>query len=315
MPNAEPAPASKIRLKHRVEYRLLAVFAALLAILPYRAALALAAGVARLLFHVVRFRRREAIRRIRLVFPGIPARQARRIAYVSLRNTAFNLVEMLRIRRFSDADFHRLIPNLDATVATLRSLQGSDPAHPNGVVIALPHMGNWDLAGSACCLCGPPVFSVAGKQRNPLANDLLNRLRSGHGMAIIERGNRTLMQIVARLRKGEVFAILPDSRNRLPDLDIPFLGGRANLARGMATFARATSSPILPLQMIRHGWTRFEFLTQDPVFPDPSLDKEADVRRMTEIVIAGVDAAIHAHPEQWFWYNKRWVLDPVEPSS
>ena len=26
------------------------------------------------------------------------------------------------------------------------------------------------------------------------------------------------------------------------------------------------------------------------------------------------DAAIRATPEQWFWYNRRWVLDPVAES-
>ena len=316
MPTADPAPSGKIRFRYRVEYGLLASVALGARILPYRLLLVQAALTARFLFHVVRFRRRETLRRICLVFPGIPPREARRIAYISLRNLAFNLVEMLRIRRFSVDDFRRLIPNLDETVARVRELRdrnGTD--HPSGVILALPHMGNWDLAGSACHLSGVPVFSVAGRQRNPLVNDLLHRLRSGHGMAIVERGSRTLGHIVSRLRAGEAFAILPDSRNRLPDLDLPFLGGRANLARGMATFARATNSPILPLHMVRHGWTRFEFIPSDPVFPDPTLDKAADIRRMTEIVVARADAAIRSHPDQWFWYNKRWVLDPVEPVS
>ncbi len=307
-----PAPPPRIRLKYRVEYRLLAVLAALANALPYRAALAVAAVLARLLFHVARFRRRETLRRIRLVFPGISPRRARRIAYLSLRNIAFNLVEMLRIRSLDLADMERLIPNLHESVERIRALQRGKDDAVRGVVLALPHMGNWDLAGNACSLCGVPVFSVAGKQRNPLVNDLLNRLREGRGMEIVERGGRTIVQIIARLRAGGVFAILPDSRNRLPDLPVPFLGGTANLARGMATFAHSTGSPILPLHMLRHGWGRFEFVMGEPVFPDPSLGKADDVRRMTEIVIARVDEAIRAHPEQWFWYNKRWVLAPVE---
>ena len=320
MSSADPAPAGKIRLKYRVEYRLLATTTFFVAHVPYRVGLAFAAFVARFLFHVARFRRRETLRRIRSVFPGISPRAARRIAYLSLRNLAFNVVEMLRIRTFDSEKLHCLFPNLDDVVARIRALQfrsaqtaGSES--PQGVILALPHMGNWDLAGSACFLDGIQIFSVAGKQRNPLVNNLLNRLRSGHGMDIVERGSRTLMQIIARLRAGNVFAILPDTRNRLPDLDIPFLGGRANLARGMATFAKSTNSPIFPIYLLRKGWTRFEIVPSDPVYPDPALDKDADVRRMTELVIARVDAAIHAHPEQWFWYNKRWVLDPVNPPS
>ena len=313
MSNGSPDAAPPVRFRHRVEYGALACAAAIARTLPYRLALAFAWCVAAFLFHVARFRRRETLRRIGLVFPGIPRRRARRIAWTSLRNLAFNAVEMLRIRSFDRATLERRIANLREGVETIRRVATRPDGSRTGIVLALPHMGNWDLAGSACHLCGEPIFSVAGRQRNPLANDLINRLRSGHGMDIIERGGRTLGQIVVRLRRGDVFAILPDSRSRHPDIEVPFLGGRANLARGMATFAHATGAPIIPLHMLREGWTRFRFVMGEPVYPDPSADKPSDVRRMTEIVVAHVDAAIHEHPEQWFWYNKRWVLDPVEP--
>jgi len=28
-------------------------------------------------------------------------------------------------------------------------------------------------------------------------------------------------------------------------------------------------------------------------------------------VVAALDGYIQAHPEQYFWFNKRWVLDPI----
>ena len=34
---------------------------------------------------------------------------------------------------------------------------------------------------------------------------------------------------------------------------------------------------------------------------------------MTVEAVGLFDAAIRKTPEQWFWYNKRWVLDPVDP--
>ena len=68
-----------------------------------------------------------------------------------------------------------MIPELPAAVASLRELMARTDGR--GLVVALPHMGNWDLAGSGCHLSGLPIFSVAGRQRNPMMNDLLNRLR------------------------------------------------------------------------------------------------------------------------------------------
>ena len=32
---------------------------------------------------------------------------------------------------------------------------------------------------------------------------------------------------------------------------------------------------------------------------------------MTAGVLKIMDQAIREHPEQWFWFNKRWVLDPI----
>ena len=41
--------------------------------------------------------------------------------------------------------------------------------------------------------------------------------------------------------------------------------------------------------------------------------KEADWTRMTQQGMDIFDQAIRKHPDQYFWYNKRWVLDPLEP--
>ena len=63
------------------------------------------------------------------------------------------------------------------------------------------------------------------------------------------------------------------------------------------------------------NWKRFEIKLFNPIYPNMQLDKQEDVVRLTHEVIAIIDKEIQAHPEQWFWYNKRWVLDPVEPVS
>ena len=35
----------------------------------------------------------------------------------------------------------------------------------SGAIVALPHMGNWDLAGAWACLTGMPVTTVAERLR------------------------------------------------------------------------------------------------------------------------------------------------------
>ncbi len=295
------------RLRHRLEYAALRAAAAVFNRLPYRAALAAAWLLSGFAFHVLRFRRRETFRRIREVFgPELPARDVRRIAWHSLRNMGFNLVEMMRAPCI-DADWiDRHVPGFKNHVGVLKDLVEKH----GGAVIAVPHMGNWDLAGWACHRYGVRLFSVAAKQKNPLVNAWINRQRES-GMTVLERGSGTLKQVIKLLRSGNALAILPDVRMPTPDLKLPFLGGAANFGRGMALFAIAANVPIVLACFRREGWTRHGFDYQPPLFPDPSLDKDADSRRMTAAIAAQVDAAIRRAPDQWFWYNKRWVLTPV----
>ena len=243
---------------------------------------------------------------------NVPERTIRRAAWISLRNTAFNLVDMLRIRRFDADALRRQVPQADEAIAHLRAELAA--AGGRGVVLALPHCGNWDLAGSIVELAGLPIFSVAAKQRNPFMNKLMNRMRGGHGMEVLERdgGPRVYMEMLRRIRRGQVFAILPDTRSRTPALAVPFLGGTANLARGMALLAIQAGAPVVPLVMRRVAWRHFEIEFFPTLRPDPAADRDAEEMRITREVLSRFDAAIRATPEQWFWYNKRWVLDPVE---
>ena len=297
----------RYRFQHILEYVALRGLAALLNVLPYRLALAVAWGVAAVAFHIFRFRRRETLRRIHEVFGAdLPRGKARRIAWFSLRNMAFNMVEMMRAPTIDIAWVDRHIPDFKNHISDVKDVIGKH----GGAVITVPHMGNWDLAGWACHRYGISMFSIAGKQKNPLVNAWINRQRES-GMTILERGGGTLKQIIKLLRGGNVLAILPDVRVYTPDLKIPFLGSTANFGRGMAMFAITAKVPIIPAILRREGWTRHGFDHLPPIFPDPSLGKEQDARRITEAVLAQVDAAIRQAPEQWFWYNKRWVLTPV----
>ena len=299
--------------RHKLHYRLLLAAGFVLRALPRRAALFLAWLLHLAALPIMNARVREARRRIRLVFGAtLSPAQVRRIARISLRNTFFNAVEMMCVGKFTLRSLRSISDGLDAVLAKLAALQKSPDIAGRGIVIVLPHCGNWDLAGSMCSLSGFPIFSVAGKQRNPYVNDWINKSREGHGMTILERGGSAIRRILARLSAGEMFAILPDTRSPAPELKIPFLGGEANIARGMAAFAWQAKVPILPLVIRRKGWSRFKISAFPEITPDFTAPKDDEIRRITREVFEIFDREIRATPEQWFWYNKRWVLDPVE---
>ncbi len=297
----------KMRWKHRTEYAFLRGLGGLLCVLPYRVALALGAGMAWIAFHVVRFRTREAVRRIRLVLGDrVTPRAARVMAWISLRNLFLNIVEILRFPRMSEAWVNRHVDT--SGVDFIRQHWDTK----NGAILAVPHAGNWDLAGVGANLKGLPIFFMARRQKNPLADEYLNRMRAVTGVETILTDSGALRKVVRNLKHGKVFALLPDVRARESGVSVRFLGGDAMLAPGMEVFARHANVPIFPAYALREGWCRHRWVVHKPIYPDPSLDRDTDQQRIMQEVMTIFDRAIRERPEQYFWYNKRWILDPLK---
>jgi len=295
------------RPKHIFEYVMLRGLRGIVNVLPLHAALALGWLIGRFFFYVLRYRRDKAESRLKQVFGDrFTDKERKRIAWLSFRNICFNAVEAARFGKLTPEKLQKM-PLYTGIVAMQEIYQ------KNGAFIfSTAHMGNWDLGGVACKLAGIPVFSIARRQKNPLTDELLNQMRNATGMEVVLNDSKILKNVVRRLKAGEVLAILPDVRSATEALSIDFLGGKANLGAGAALFAQMANCPIYPVALIRCGWAHHEYKVFDPIFPDPSLDKKEDWQRMMQKLVSIFDSEIRANPEQYFWFNKRWVLDPIK---
>jgi len=295
------------KVKHVTEYALLRLLSAVIRRLPLRAAFILAWILAAFLHYILRFRVRSARERIRQVFGDrFTSREIGRIAWISWRNICFNVVEIVRAPSITLDHIQRYV-RTEAFVRMKEFL-----ASGTGAVLCVPHMGNWDLAGLSAHLMGIPFFFIARRQRNPYTDAYLNKMRQSTGAeTIMSDDQRMLRATVRRLKEGMVFAILPDVRSRTPALDISFLGYPANIANGAALFSHLAQVPVIPALTRRVGWFRHDWVLGAPIQPDASVPREADFQRITEHAFRFFEQAIRETPEQYFWYNKRWVLDPL----
>lgn len=300
----------KYRSKHITEYLLLRTVCGLVGILPYRLGLGLAWGVARLAFSVGRWRRTDAVRRIRAVLGDtVTERDAQRIAWLSLRNMAFNLVEIVYMGGARPRPRPCPVDMEDA----LEHLRSHTLLHPErGGIFACPHMGNWELAGIVAPACQINLFTITGQQKNPLVNTYMQRLRHTPGVELLERGTPNLLRkVLANLRQGKFLAIMPDLRSNQPGVPVNFFGGTANLYPGTAQFARQAGIPVYLAVMKRHGWTRHKLDLHGPFEPDPTRSKTDDIAHLSQTIMTLLDTEIRRDPTQWFWFNKRWILDPL----
>ena len=288
------------------EYAALRMACAVVNVIPYRMACAIARGAAWTLVCVLGFKRSRTYARIREVFPDKSREECKHIAVSSLANILQNAVEMIRAPRLTKEWITRHVKDMPVYADRLQAIL----AEGKGAVIMVPHSGNWYMAAWAMARYGMPLCAIAARQRNQYINAWMARQYGT--IEVLTRGEAaTLHDIRERIRNGRAFAILPDLRVPNPDVEIPFLNGTANVSHGGALFAVATGAPLVVAMMRReNGLHTFDHLATLRPNPDAP-DKKEEACRLTRETMALLDAAIQKTPEQWFWYNKRWLLQPV----
>jgi KDO2-lipid IV(A) lauroyltransferase len=302
------ASASTATFGQRVAFGFFRAFAWWLGVLPYRAALASVWPFAALAWACAAGLRRRTGRRIQSVFPEKTPRERRRIAWVAWRNLVFTGVDSLRIPRL-DADWisrHVDTPELDR----IRRVQEAG----TGVVIAVPHLGSWELAGLALATRGFPFYVMFRAQRNPLINDWLLRSRGTFGLEIIEQRSRRAATVARDVKKNNaVFVVLPDIRAKeRTGIPVEFLGAETLFPCAPAHCAREAACPVITAEVIRIGWTRHAWRATGEIAPDPANARDEDAKRITRYVAEKFDGSVRAHPECYFWFNSRWVLPGEE---
>ena len=297
----------KSKFAINAEYAALRTVCAVVNAVPYPLAMAAARALGWFAFRVFGFKRARTLKRIRGVFPGISGREASAIAVQSLQNILQTGVEMMRAPRLDRKWMDRHIVDGALYKDKLQALVDEG----RGVVIMVPHSGNWYMAAWSMAKYGLPLFAIAARQRNPKLNDWMNRQYGD--IEVLDRDCReTLVRIKEKLESGRAFAILPDLRVRRRDVAAPFFGGEANVSHAGAMFAVRSGSPIVVAQMRRengkHVFNHIATLRPDAA----ATDRKAEAARLTREAMKLLDGAVRERPGDWYWFNKRWILEPPE---
>ena len=297
---------AKSALAVNAEYLILRFFCGLVNAIPYPLAMAIARGLGWTVFTVFGFKRRRTLERIRGVFPAMSVREAKAIAVRSLQNILQTAVEMMRAPRLNQKWMDRYVKDGQLYKDKLQSYVDEG----KGVVIMVPHSGNWYMAAWSMAKYGLPLFAIAARQRNPKLNAWMNRQYGD--IEVLDRDCRdTLSQIREKLSAGRAFAILPDLRVWNRDVEADFLGGKANVSRSGAAFAVKCGCPIVVAIMSRQDG-RHVFNDIATLRPDPNAaDRKEEARRLTREALKLLSAEIMKNPGDWYWFNKRWILEPV----
>src|ERR1700674_1165170 len=107
---------------------------------------------------------------------------------------------------------------------TIEGLEHVDAALANGqgAIMAVPHMGSWDMAGSYAGALGYPIHTVAERFPGSL-NDAVGRTRQGFGLDVISLGRSAVRAITHALEANAIVALLCDLEQG-PGVTVRFFG-------------------------------------------------------------------------------------------
>lgn len=174
-----------------------------------------------------------------------------------------------------------------------------------GVIVALPHAGNWDHAGAYFCGKGVRLVTVAERLKPEKLFRKFLSYRQSMGMEVLPLDGRVLETLADRLRDGALVALVADRDLSRSGIDVDFFGAPARMPAGPALLAIRTQAPLI---------TAFVSYTESGVHIDfklvilPSSGSEKEmVQEIVQMTAQHFEAGISQHPQDWHMLQRIWT--------
>ncbi len=181
----------------------------------------------------------------------------------------------------------------------------------HGVIVALPHIGNWEAAGARAEAEGVPVLAAAEALANERLVEWFVAVRAAMGIevAIAGQGNRVTARLARRLREGGAVALLADRDLSGRGIEVEFFGETTTLPAGPVALADRTGAALLPVGSYFKPGRGHRFVINERVeIPDLD-DRAARVAAGTQRFAHALEAIIREAPEQWHLFQPNWPSD------
>jgi KDO2-lipid IV(A) lauroyltransferase len=175
-----------------------------------------------------------------------------------------------------------------------------------GAVMALPHSGNWDMAGVWLAQKYGTFTTVAERLKPESLYDRFIAYRESLGFEVLPLtgGERPPMEVLAeRLEANRFVCLMADRDLTRSGVQVDFFGEPTRLPAGPARLALETGAPLHPAHVYYDG--------DDCVVQiDDALDTSSgDVGVITQALADRFAVNIAAHPQDWHMLQPQWLAD------
>lgn len=174
-----------------------------------------------------------------------------------------------------------------------------------GVIVSLPHAGNWDHAGAYFCLKGIHLVTVAERLKpERLFNEFL-RYREAMGMEVLALDSRSIVTLAQRLREGHLIALVADRDLSKSGINVQFFGKLARMPAGPAVLALKTNAIFLTAFV--NYTEKGIHITFDEIMIPESGTQEEKVSILVQKSADNFEQGIRKHPQDWHMLQRIWI--------
>ena len=178
-------------------------------------------------------------------------------------------------------------------------------AEGKGVVVALPHSGNWDHAGAYFAATGIPIISVAEKLRPERIFRAFLEYRRRIGIKIYSAAENVLPALHAHLANGDVVALVADRDLSKSGIEVKFFDGIAKMPSGPALLALRNNSYLIVAHVTYRG-SGIHIAFSKPL-NSTALTEQEQIKDLMQQSAHHFAAGIAKNPEDWHMLQRIWV--------
>jgi KDO2-lipid IV(A) lauroyltransferase len=243
-----------------------------------------------------------------LCFPEWTDADRERLVRRNLEETGRSMAQMVRLFAGSPMAVDDLVDENGFIEACRDKL-----ALGRGLIIALPHQGNWELIAYRVTRAGPAT-ALYRPPRMQALDDLVREGRQRSGIDVVPIDRQGLKRLHGALRDGEIVGILPDQVPKAAGsagVLAPFFGRPALTMTLVNRLARRHQTPVIFCAAVAEPGSRrhrFHYFDGEAAIAD------SDPAVAAAALNRGIERCARAHPAHYQWTYRRFLI-PDDPAS
>ena len=247
----------------------------------------------------------------------------RRLVERNLSRVVGNGADLTGLARSAFASYGRywaevfwMRPSRYDTVVDHSDVEGADYAYEvlaagNGLILALPHLGNWEAAGAKANAIGLRVLAAAEALANRRVVAWFSQVRAACGIDVViaGKGSRVTADLMRRLADGGVIALVADRDVSGRGVEVEFFGETTTMPAGAVALADRTGASIVPVGTYFNQGRGHVFIMHPRLELSQSPDRSTRIEQGTQALAHRLEDIIRQAPEQWHLFQPNWPAD------